>query len=316
MTLNSTDLFVVQSQSNKELYKLSLNDLQATIEGGSGVNFRGSVDLKLTPAGQLNPDPPANGDLYLVNSDANAINNNWTMAGGVTSASENDRVIWDENDGQWILVTSGSSTGGTLVGIVATDPLEVDLISDPTTPVISIKGATTTTEGSVERLATAADVAEGNNTPSTTAVVTADLLRTTNKLLSDLSLAPGGVLSVSTDNTNLNSALEISPTTGAVKIDVKTASETAYGVVSLANAADLTNGTGGAGAVIDASMLKDVSDLIPEESDFGVLTITEGGTDIVSGALDIKNVDGDVTIGVKIDTFVPADFDSLPDINA
>ena len=48
MALNSTDLFVVQSQSDKALYKLSLNDLQAAVEGGSGVNFRGTVDL-LTP---------------------------------------------------------------------------------------------------------------------------------------------------------------------------------------------------------------------------------------------------------------------------
>jgi len=316
MALSSTDLLVVQSQGDKKLYKLSINDLQSAIEGGSGVNFRGSVDLLTNSAGQLNPEPPINGDMYVVERDAATINASWTMEPGVLEAAENDRVIWDENDANWILVTGGSNTGGTIVEVIGTDPIQVDMASDPTKPVITIDQASTTESGAVARLATAADVTEANNTPPTDAVVTADLLNATNKALETLTLAPGGVLSINTDDVNTNGALTITPNTGAVKIEINTASTTEFGVVGLADAAAITAGTGGAANVIDAAALKAVVDSIPEESDFGVLTITEGGTDIVAGALEITDVAGDVTIGVPKDTFCPADFDSLPDITA
>jgi hypothetical protein len=316
MALNSTDLFVVQSQSNKALYKLSLNDLQAAVEGGSGINFRGSVDLLSALTGQIDPDPAVNGDMYVVEQDAATINASWTMAGGVTAADKNDRVIWDSASSSWILVAGGSNTGGTVTEVIGTDPIQVDMASDPTKPVVSIDQATTTSDGSVERLATAADVVHTNLNPSNTAVVTSDLLRATNKILDDLALSPGGVVSVSTDNTNLNDALTIAPTSGAVKVEIRTADDTQFGVTSVASAQDIIDGTAGAGAVVTSAQLKAVSDSIPEEADFGVLTLTEGGTDIVSGALDITNTAGDVTIGIKDTIFVPADFDSLPDITA
>ena len=316
MALNSTDLFVVQSQSDKALYKLSLNDLKASVEGGSGINFRGTVDLLQPLTGQINPDPAVNGDMYVVAQDAATINNTWTMAGSVTSADENDRVIWDDNDANWILIAGGTNTGGTIVEVQGTDPIQVDMVSDATKPVVSIDQANITDAGAVERLAGPADVVHTNLTPSDKAVVTADLLQATNKILNDLSVSPGGVVSVSTDNTNLNSALTITPTSGAVKIEIANASETEYGVASVADAADITAGTAGSGALVDAAQLKTVIDSIPEEDDFGILTLIEGGTDIVSGALEIQNTAGDVTIGVAENIFVPADFDSLPDINA
>jgi len=316
MALNSTDLFVVQSQSDKALYKLSLNDLKASVEGGSGINFRGTVDLLIPLTGQINPDPAVNGDMYVVAQDAATINNTWTMAGGVTAADENDRVIWDENDANWILIAGGTNTGGTVVEVLGTDPIQVDMLSDATKPVVSIDDATLTDAGAVERLAGPADVVHTNLTPSDTAVVTADLLQATNKILNDLQVSPGGVTSVSTDNTNLNAALTISPTSGAVKIEIATATDAQFGVGSVATAQDIIDGTAGGGALVDASQLKTVSESIPETADFGVLTIVEGGTDIVSGALKIQNTAGDVTIGVAESIFVPADFDSLPDINA
>lgn len=318
MALNSTDLFVVQSQSDKALYKLSLNDLQAAVEGGSGVNFRGTVDLLTAMAGQIDPDPAINGDMYIVEQDAPTINNTWTMADSVTSADENDRIIWDANDGNWILIAGGSNTGGTVVEVQGTDPIQVDMLSDATKPVVSIDQATTAADGSgaVERLAAPADVVHTNLSPSNTAVVTADLLQATNKILNDLSVSPGGVVSVSTDNTNLNSALTINPTSGAVKIEIATSTDAVFGVASVASSQDIIDGTAGGGAVVDASQLKAVSDSIPEEDDFGILTLVEGGADIVAGALEIQNTSGDVTIGVATGTFVPADFDSLPDINA
>ena len=93
MALQSTDLFVVQSSGDSQLYKLSFNDLQAAVEGGGGINFRGSVNLLNARSGQLNPDPAVNGDLYIVEADAPTINADWSMADSVTAASENDENI-------------------------------------------------------------------------------------------------------------------------------------------------------------------------------------------------------------------------------
>jgi hypothetical protein len=315
MALQSTDLFVVQSQANKELYKISVNDLAAKIEGGSGVNFRGSVDLNQPRVGQIDPNPSINGDMYIVESDAVAINADWTMADSVTSASKDDRVVYDADDGNYILITGGAGSGGTLVGIVGTDPIQVDDASDATIPVISVDEASTTDTGVVKRLATAADVVATNNLSPVDAVVTADLLNATNKLVNDLTLAPGGVLSVGTDDINTNNALTINPTTGAVKIEINTASDTTFGVTGLADDGAITAGTAGPANVVDASHLKVVSDSIPTTGDFGIMSITEGGADTVAGALNIQNTLGDVTIGVDDSTFVPADFDSLPDIS-
>ena len=41
MALQGTDLFVVQSQADGQLYKLRLDSLIAEVEGGDGVTFRG-----------------------------------------------------------------------------------------------------------------------------------------------------------------------------------------------------------------------------------------------------------------------------------
>ena len=310
MALQSSDLFVVQSQADAELYKLTLTDLEAHLGGGSGIQFRGQVDLTQPPTGQIHL-PQVNGDMYIVASDAATINAGWSMKGGVTSAAEDDRIVWIDADGEYELISGGAGTGGIVVDIIGTTPIEVD-DSDPTVPVISIKDASTTDKGVVERLALDTDVDSSNNTPSNTAVVTADLLNATNKVVDALALSPGGVQTIDTADAYLNSALEISPTTGNAKIEIKTSSEADFGVVQIADAADLAAGNGGAGAVVTAEHLKDVSDLIP--SDFGVLTIQEGGTDIVAGALDITDVSGDVTIGIKEDTFVPANFAGLPSI--
>ena len=74
MALQNNDLFVVQSQTDSQLYKLKLSDLDAYLEGSSGIQFRGSVDLNNSASAQV-PDaitlPAANGDLYIVESDAN-----------------------------------------------------------------------------------------------------------------------------------------------------------------------------------------------------------------------------------------------------
>nr|BDD43769.1 hypothetical protein 5 [bacterium]BDD46702.1 hypothetical protein 13 [Paracoccaceae bacterium]BDD46752.1 hypothetical protein 5 [Paracoccaceae bacterium] len=323
MALNSTDLFVVQSQADKKLYKLRLDSLISEIQADAGVNFRGAVDLNNPPAASGVTLPADNGDLYLVDPDAPAIDAGWVMENGETSATKGDRIIYNGETASWILISSSSSNAGTVTGVQASLPLESD--GDTVTPVLSIVEARTATaatasgdgkgtDGAVHRLAEDTDVAATTGTADPRAVVTADLLKATNEIVNSLSLSPGGVTSVTTTDTNGNSALSISPTSGNVVIELSTSSDTQYGVVKLASPSDITNGTAGADAVVDASMLKDVADAIPADV---IGSLTEGGTDIVTGALQISSdVDNNVTIGVNNETFAPYDFSALDDITA
>ena len=330
MALQGNDLFVVQSQTDSKLYKLKVSDLIVEVEGGAGINFKGSVDLNNSPAAQT-PNaitlPGTNGDLYIVESDAAIIEAGWTMVNSETSAEEGDRIVYDSDDNGWILVTAGSNTTGTVTGVTATLPLKSD--GDAIEPVVSIRQARTTTgaatdgdgegtAGAVARLAEAADVAATTGTAASDAVVTADLLKATNDIVNGLALSPGGVTTVTTTDANSNSALSISPTAGNVVIELKTASDSEYGVVQIADSSAITNGTAGPSAVVDASQLTAAIEELPDEA---IDAITEGGTDIIVGALDIQEsavTDGkkQVTIGVKKETFAPYDFSTLPDISA
>ena len=323
MALQTNDLLVVQSQTDSKLYKLKIGDLDTYLEGSAGIQFRGSVDLNNSPAAQtpVVTLPATNGDLYIVERDAATIDAGWVMEPGVTSAQENDRIIWDADSNYWVLVTGGSNTGGTVTDITATLPLETD--GDTVNPVLTIREARTATAataaadgkgtaGAVARLAEAADVEATTGTAASDAVVTADLLKATNDIVNGLSLAPGGVTTVTTTDANSNSALSISPTAGNVVIEINTASESEYGVVQIASASDITNGVSGAGAVVDASQLKDAIDNLPQTA---LNSITEGGSGIVTGALQITtDADNDVLIGVVEETFAPYDFSSLTDI--
>jgi len=312
MALQGTDLLVVQSQSDSQLYKLKIETLDTYLEGSSGIQFKGEVDLNNGAANQPDPItlPASNGDLYIVKEDCAQINADWIMQEGVTSATKNDRVIWESGSGYWVLVEGGSSTGGLIETITVTTPLQSD--NDTTNPVITIDAATETQAGYVARLANATDVHHSTGSGDSDAVVTADLLKATNKLVEDLSVSGGAVTSVSTTNAQGNSALTISPTSGNVVIELDTAANdgSSYGVVQVATPSAIQSGTAGASAVVDAAQLKAVSDTIPAA---GIQSLSEGGSDVVSGALEISSSSA-ATIGVKTETFVPFDFSALPDI--
>ena len=127
-----------------------------------------------------------------------------------------------------------------------------------------------------------------------------------------LSLAAGGVQTVTTADANGNSALTISPTSGNVVVEIKTADDSTYGVAQVASASDITTGASGSSALVDASQLKAAVDALPQTA---VNSVTEGGTDIIVGALQIAtDADENVTIGVNEETFCPYDFSSLTDI--
>ena len=324
MPLQNNDLLVVQSQTDSKLYKLKVEDLITEVEAGDALVFKGSVDLNNAPSAQTPSAitlPGSNGDMYLVESNAGTIEAGWSMQGGETTAQAGDRIVWANGTSNWVLLTVNNSNTGTVQGITATLPLKSD--GDTVNPVIFSREARSTTTatndgdgegpaGYVARLAEAADVAATTGTAASDAVVTADLLKATNDIVNGLALSPGGVTTVTTTDANSNTALNISPTAGNVVIEINTASDSQYGVVEVANASDITNGTAGASAVVDASQLKAAIDGLPATA---VNSVTEGGTDIVSGALDIQiDASNDVTIGVKEETFAPYNFATLPDI--
>lgn len=323
MALQDSDLFVVQSQADNKLYKLRLDDLVTEIEGQAGVNFRGAVDLNNPPASSGVTLPAQNGDLYMVESDAATIDSGWVMQGGETSAAKGDRIIYDGDNADWILISSGSSEAGTVTSVTGSLPIKSD--GNTVSPVISIREARTTTkagtdgdgegtDGAVHRLAEAADVVHTAGTGDTRAVVTADLLKATNDVVEGLAASAGGVQTVTYENSDSNDAIIVSPTSGNVKLDIKDATESVVGVGKLATASDITAGTATSSALITAAHLKDVSDSVPVDP---IQSITEGGTDVVTGALQIStDINNDVTIGVNEEIFAPYDFSSLPDITA
>jgi len=185
MALEDTDLFVIQSQTDSNFYKVRLDSLIAEIQSSDVLTFRGSVDLNDPPAASGVILPGDNGDVYLVESDAIVIDNGWVIQTGQTSANLGDRLVYDGNTNNWILIQTGTFTVGTVTDVTATLPVESD--GHPVNPVISIIAARTNTaatnsgdgkgtEGTVARLAEQADVDAAD--PS--AVVTADLLKATN----------------------------------------------------------------------------------------------------------------------------------------
>jgi hypothetical protein len=193
MALESNDLFLVQRQTDSKLFNVKLSTLVANVEGGPAVLFKGTADLNLPPANTVTM-PPTRGDLYFVVSDAATIDSGWVMQGNETSATQGDRVLWDEDNSSWILVETDTSDVGTVQGITATLPLKSD--GDQVNPTLSIRQARTATQatndgdaegtaGAVSALAEESDVIAGGSGDNDS-VVTADLLRDTNENVSQL----------------------------------------------------------------------------------------------------------------------------------
>ena len=233
MPLQNSDLLLVQSQVDSKQYKLRIDSLDTYLESTSGVKFKGSVDLNRSASAQtpVVTLPATNGDLYIVESNTNSINSDWIMEPSVTTARADNRIVWNDDNGNWNLITGGSSSGGTVTDITATLPLESD--GNPLTPVISICEARTAiaadvagdgkgTAGSVARLAEDADVDPNTaGLGSSTAVVTADLLKETNQTVAAL-VSSGGATTIEEGGTDI--------VTGALDITTGLANNVTIGV--------------------------------------------------------------------------------------
>ena len=183
MALLNTDLLLVQDSSDNSLHKTTMQAISQFVQTDDiGIVYRGKADFTTDITGQLNPATPEGGDFY-VNDTAGKADSSWTNISGDVAVG--DFAIYNSANSNWDYIPNEATVGGQVDQITATLPLEVDTTSvgNSTSPNLTIKDAGTITKGVVERLANAADVASNNNTPSTTAVVTANLLNATNKLV-------------------------------------------------------------------------------------------------------------------------------------
>ena len=121
MALADSDLFLVQSASDNKLYKIRTDKLIEKVEAGSAITFKGSVELADSPATNgIVIASAKNGDMYVVESTTSSIDGGWTIQDSPASATKGDRILWDDDNSQWILITSGGGGAGTLTGITAT----------------------------------------------------------------------------------------------------------------------------------------------------------------------------------------------------
>ena len=189
MALESTDLIVVQKQDGaKEIRKASLTQLSDYLQTEPGITYKGTLDF--TDAGQ-EPGTKNVGDMY-INDAVGAGTWAWASgvnAEGITDVNPGDRCLW--NGTQWDVMQSGAGDVG-VEEVQASLPIEIK--GTAAVPVVEIKSATTTEAGAVARLATDADVTANTGTGSTSAVVTADLLKKSNEDI--LAATSGGITSV------------------------------------------------------------------------------------------------------------------------
>ena len=156
---------------------MTAGELTTYVTNNSGsLTYRGTCDLTANISGQLLPDPPVNGDLY-INDTAGVSDVSWNGIPGSTAVSEGARVIYDGT--AWDLVPDNSSSG--VIEVQAAQP--IFLTGDSDQPTINSREATTADDGTgsghVARLADVDDT-KSDGTGDTTAVVTADLLKATN----------------------------------------------------------------------------------------------------------------------------------------
>ena len=251
MALEGSDLLVVQKQSGaQEMRSLSVTDLQAFLDTGPVITFKGTANA--TIAGE---EPPVEdrvaGNLY-INDASQAGQFAWTGGTGPYTGTiqPNAQVIWVNPTG-WAVTNNTDSDSG-VTSVQGTLPITVN--SDtPASPIIGVNSATTDSEGVVE-IATDADVSAG----TAGKVVTSAQLKTTNDAIS---AAGGGTV------TNVTGTSPIQVTNGtstpAISVDAATTSSSGVVVLEDASALDATSTTTAATPkyVDDYYLIKDFSSL-------------------------------------------------------
>ena len=178
MALEANDLMVVQKASGtNEIRKATMQQLSDYLQTSDTVAYKGTADFT---NGAEEPATKNTGDLYINNAVAAGT---WAWGAnseGITDVDPGDRCIW--NGTTWDVIQSGAGDVG-VTEVQGTVPIIIE-DGDTSTPVVTIRTATTTLDGACT-LASAQDVVDG----SVGKVVTADQLKKTND---DLAGAVGG----------------------------------------------------------------------------------------------------------------------------
>lgn len=111
------DDLVLIGRGGASYYTTAL-ELVTYVESADVLTYRGTLDLTATPSGQLDPDPPVTGDLYL-SSTAGTVNAGFSGMGGQTT-EVGDRAMW--NGTAWALIASGASDVG-VTNVEVTAPI-------------------------------------------------------------------------------------------------------------------------------------------------------------------------------------------------
>ena len=238
MAIQSTDLILVGRAGGS--FQTPAQELISFVQSGAGLTYRGSVDVTADPSGQLNPDPPFVGDLYL-NSGDGAVAAGWAGIVGET-ASAGDRVVFNGTD--WALVTSGSSDVGvetiTAAG-GATDPITVGGTASDVT--LTVKDASVTQAG-VNNLA---------STPDGAGVIVTDGNLTKehyDDLLGRIGVAAGGGIQGVTGTDPIT--VSVDGVSNTAEISIKDAGTGQKGAIQLATEAEVIAGTDSEKAVTSA----------------------------------------------------------------
>ena len=137
MTLNNTDVFVVQRQTGgKAHYKTSISDLVTHVTSQPVLVYRGLISLTVEPSAQLDPNPPQTGDVYLNDADGTLAAGYIGLTQGM-AVSVDDRIVWNGSTWEHIPQSSGSANG--VVSISGVDPISVN-DDDAAHPIISLEG--------------------------------------------------------------------------------------------------------------------------------------------------------------------------------
>ena len=225
MALEGSDLLVVQKQSGDlGMRKLSVTDLQAFLDTGPVINFKGTANATVSNDEPDVADRVA-GNLY-INSATSAGSFAWT--GGTDpytgTVQPNAQIIWVNTTG-WAVTNNGGDGVGveTVSGAL---PITVNS-GDAANPIVSVNDATTSTTGVVQ-VATDSDVTNG----TAGVVVTAAQLKVTNDAISN---AGGGTVT----NVTGVAPIEVTNGTSTPEISVTAATTADAGVVVLEDASAL-----------------------------------------------------------------------------
>ena len=229
-------------------FRAVATELRDFIAGGDAVTFRGTVNLNNGPGGQLDPNPPLVGDMYINDTAAATVEAGWAGIGG-QAATINARILFDGTE--WALIGGDAFDPG-VTGVNVTAPITAG--GTAAEPNIGIQTATNARRGSVQL---AQDPPDGAGDLVTTNADDVLIAEHFNELAGRIVTAGGGGVQTITGGNAITA-------TGTANVTVAAVNGTtaAVGVVQLQDNVDATDTTAATpGAVQDFAVPLNLNNL-------------------------------------------------------